>query len=336
MSETWLTVVAPLSVGSWFTHFSKDLDAPLVVGEESDDPITLADRIEDYACGRSVRFHSGHDSLLRDWVASRELRRRAIEVESQSGMAVAAGIDKLLQKRLLALADIPTPAWGDVDAPGPANTCTLRKGRNSTQSRGLAWAAHQSVGATESYWETYVAGIEYSVVLYCGGIGLTVFPPVWKGRVRDDLLPPWRRLRLVPSGLTSGTELALQRTAAAVAQLIDAWGFVEVEFILTDDGVAVVIDVNPRICGTMRIVAMATETPIFDLSDVNRSGTRIESARRFAAEVPYSGVPFAAGGVIATSRLTCSASSPEAVRSTLATHGYTASDSDWPGAWCAN
>lgn len=337
MTDEWLTVVAPSSVRSWFKHFSSGRGSVLFTGEGPDDLVGLANRLEDCAEGRGVRIHSGHDSLLRDWAVSRELLRRGVKVESQSGMAVAAGIDKVLQKRLLAQANIPVPSWGGYETVVPAGVRALVKGRNSTQSRGLAWV-EDSEGdrPPESYWEAFMPGVEYSVVLYCTPGGRTVLPTVWKGRVREDLLPPWRRQRLVPSGLSPQVEKALRETAVAVADLLDAWGFIEVEFIVSDDGVPFVIDVNPRICGTMRIAAMASGVQLFNLSDLELSGTHFVNATRFAAEVPYEGEPFAEDGVVATSRLTCAAESPQSVCEILAVHGYAESTLDWPGPWVAD
>src|SRR3954465_7797766 len=116
MSDNWLTAVAPTSVETWFYRFYSGNGPVLFIGEEPDDPTAIADRLESRAEGRAIRIHSGHDSLLRDWAVSRALRQRSVTTESQSGMAAAAGHDKLLQKRLLSLASVATPLWGNGEA----------------------------------------------------------------------------------------------------------------------------------------------------------------------------------------------------------------------------
>lgn len=333
VTETWLTVVAPDSVKSWFTLFANSSDSVLFVGEDRDDPVVLADMIEARAAGASVRIHSGHDSLLRDWSVARELAARSVVVQSQSGMSVAAGSDKVLQKQLLDLAKVPVPTWGDSGTAIPVGIRALIKGRSSTQSRGLSWARPGDSPPAGSYWEEFVPGVEYSIVLHCSPHGRTAFPPVWKGSAREDLLPPWRRLRLVPSGLPPMVAKSLQDTAIAVAQLIDAWGFVEVEFIVPVEGSPMVIDVNPRICGTMRIAAMATQVPLFDLGDRAVFGDHFIGTVRFAAEIPYHGAPFSGDDVVATSRLTCANNSAKRVREILTHYGHADAAITWPEVW---
>lgn len=332
----WLAVVAPSSVSHWYKRFSHSESEVIFPGETESGPVELCAEIEAKALRKRVRIYSGHDSLLRDWTTSLLLRERGFEVQSQSGMAVAAGLDKILQKRLLGLEGIAVPDWGSSESDLPIEGRILVKMRGATQSRGLTWARLGTLAEWGSYWESFVAGLEYSVVVHCIPGGATVFPPVWKGRVREDLVPPWQRCRLLPSGL--GVEVArkLQEIAARVCRLIDAWGFVEVEFIVPDRGDPLVVDVNPRISGTMRISGMATETPLFDMFERPVEGVTMLPPTQFAAEIPYAGTPFTRSGVIATSRITCAGDSPAQVLETLVEHGYSAGTSDWPEVWLAD
>ena len=78
------------------------------------------------------------------------------------------------------------------------------------------------------------------------------------------------------------------------------WGFLEVEFIIPLAGEPLVIDINPRLCGTMRLVAMATGERIFDWAVFPGNEDRVLPVRHYAAEIPFDGVPFISGDVIAT------------------------------------
>jgi predicted ATP-grasp superfamily ATP-dependent carboligase len=127
----------------------------------------------------------------------------------------------------------------------------------------------------------------------------------------------------------------LRDITVTIARLLEVWGFCEVEFIVPPGGTPLVIDVNPRICGTMRIVAMATELPIFDLPEVPNACDGA-AATRFAGEIPYEGVPFASDTVVATSRLTCAAGCPRDVLGTLSAYGFDVQRETLPQVWRAD
>lgn len=317
-----LTVVAPLSVRAWYAGFCGAMDDVVFVGEgaEVSDGLTaITDELAARADGRPVRLFSGHDSLVRDWVLAQELRARGLTVASQSGMASSAALDKVLQKQLLAAAGLPTPDWGLGDTAPPAGARALWKGRASTQSRDISWRTESEPAPPDQYWERWIEGVEYSVVLHREHGHTFRFPAVWKGAVREDLSPPWQRLRLVPSGADPTLLAELDRISIRIAELVDLWGFGEVEFIVGNDGRPLVTDINPRICGTMRIVAMATGLAIFDPSALTGEG--VPPAAFYAAEMPYSGPPVASPSLVATSRLTCAADSPAAALAVLAERG---------------
>jgi biotin carboxylase len=334
-----LTVVAPTSVQSWYGAFARESSPVIFVGEKELDCEAVLLRIAEVAESRPIRILSGHDSLIRDFVVGRRLRAIGVEAITQSGFASAVGIDKLLQKRMLAAAGIPVPVWGGPGDPMPPDTRILCKERDSTQSRGLRWADRMAERADHVYWEEFVPGVEYSVVLYRDGRTTTVFPVVWKGEDRLDLLPPWRRLRTVPSGLDPGTTESLIDTTVKIAEVFDTWGFIEVEFIVPWNGEPLVIDVNPRICGTLRLVAMATGVRVFDWTDFPGDQDRVLPVRRYAAEIPFDGPPFVSESVIATSRLTCSGDDSSAVRRMLTKWvdgAYVIEPNKWPAGWCAD
>lgn len=316
-----LTVIAPESVRAWYSGFCGGMDDVVFIGEDPafEEITSLANALFARAAGRPLRLLSGHDSLIRDWVLAQELRSRGLTVAAQSGMASAAALDKVLQKQLLAAAGLPVPDWGLADASPPPGTRVLWKGRSSTQSRDISWHTDGEPGPPGSYWELWIEGVEYSVVVHRDHGSTVRFPPVWKGVVREDLSPPWRRLRLVPCGADATLLAELDRVSTRIAELVDMWGFGEIEFIVGEDGQPLVTDINPRICGTMRIVAMATGLSIFDPAALTADAQ--PRARRYAAEVPYDGPPVATSTTVATSRLTCAADTPMAALALAADGG---------------
>src|ERR1022692_991951 len=334
-----LTVVAPRSLTTWYTAFAGDSSPAIFVGESELDREAILHRLAAESGGRSIRILSGHDSLIRDFAIGHMLRAKGIGVSAQSGFASALGLDKLLQKRILQAVKVPVPRWGGPGDPIAPGACILHKQRDSTQSRGLGWLAGNAKTAEDAYWEEFVPGVEYSVVLYRSPRGTVTFPIVWTGENRRDLLPPWRRLRTVPSGLDAATARYLAETSLTIAEIADVWGFMEVEFIVPPTSGPVVIDINPRVCGTMRLVAMATGERIFDWSSFPGDGDRVVPVLRYAAEVPFDGTPFTSDDVIATSRLTCSGDDARAVRQLLARWTDAvplAKDNAWPAGWRAD
>jgi hypothetical protein len=162
--------------------------------------------------------------------------------------------------------------------------------------------------------EPFVSGIEYSVVVFRVPGREVTFPVIWKGETRRDLLPPYQRLRLCPApDLTPEREAALRALSLQAAQVMDSEGFTEVELVVSDD-VAYVIEVNPRIAGTMRMAALATDTRIFDLPGrLDCAGDLFSSS--CTVEMPWLGEPWndPAQRVYCTSRLTAAAATWDGV-----------------------
>jgi hypothetical protein len=328
-----LTVVAPESVRTWYPAFAAVDDPVMFVGERPDDARVVAEAI--LRTGSfEVRLLSSHDSLCRDLAVARHLTAAGLTVRAQTPLAVRVATDKVFAREVLEGLGVGQPRWG-MEAPVGRLERVLRKRRNSTQSKGIGWVTNATSWSRDVYWEEYLDGVEYSIVLYREEDEVTVLPCVWKGRTRRDLLPPWRRLRLCPP--PRGDRVNLDQLAAlgrVVARASDIWGFAEVEFVVDDEGRPFVLDVNPRICGTMRISAMAASTPIFD---ARRFPARIRDwpAVSFAGEIPHHGPPLLRPNTIATSRITCRGSSPREVRDMLEASGDAAAGGQlgWPDAW---
>lgn len=264
---------------------------------------------------------SGHHSLRRDLMIATQLRSAGVDVHAQSKRAAELGLDKLELKRFLDHHGLATPTWGaggrlvraSEEAP------LILKERHGTQSRNIRLATSDATVLPGQYWEAFMAGVEYSVLVYVEPGRTISFPPVWKGQTSLDLLPPWRRLRVCPApGLTREQASALARLATDVCVLSEAHGYVEVEFVKVAD-LSLVLEINPRVSGVMRISALATAVPIFSVhADLTVNG--LLSPRRVAVELPYDGDPYVMPdrGIYATSRLTVAGHDVAEVTATLA------------------
>lgn len=310
-----LYLVAPPSVRSWFEHFldRRPGDRVLHVGEGSRlDLLPVLQAIDGDACSRAVVI-SSHASLARDARLTEALRCLGIAAVGPTKPAARLGTDKFAMKRFFDRHGFATPAWAPATAanlpgdPGDPGDVVVVKRRCSTQSDGTRL---QELGAAplaaDELAEAYTDGVEYSVVVYRDQQRELVFPPIWKGRTSPSLVPPWKRLRLCPDPLLAADrEAELRASARAIARAADVCGHLEVEYLLTRDGALQVLEINPRIAGTMRLAALATATPLFSLHRHSAVHADLQ-ASAFAGEVPYRGPSWSdpAAGVFATSRLT--------------------------------
>lgn len=287
----------------------------LLIGEN--DPVDareLCDRIAALG-GAAARIHSGHDSLRRDRELAQALERYGIPTMAQSLTAVTAGVDKVFARETLARAGVGLTPWGVAAVPAAADV--LVKARDSTQSRDIAWGGSEPL-PEGTYWEKWVDGQEYSVVGYRDA-GTMILPIISKGATRRDLLPPWRRARTVSPHVTPPGAADMIEATRTIVDVLDVWGFFEVEFVLPDSlvsGAVQVIEVNPRISGTLRLAAMAAHVPIFAPGAL--AGDRTIPAALVGVELPYSGPPVASDRLIATSRLTCVGESIDEIEARVA------------------
>lgn len=321
--------VAPASLRSWFGHFV-DLapgDRAVFTGEEAGADVSPLLGAIGRAPRATVIFHSSHATLGRDQLLAFRLRELGHRAECQSRLCASLGSDKILMKEFFDRYRLVSPPWARAGEPLPEvgpDTPVVIKDRHGTQSVGtrLARAGEYRLAPNE-LGELYVDGIEYSVLVYRDEHGTATFPPVWKGPTTPELVPPWRRLRLCPDPALGGAwDRRLRALGKRLAELADAHGYLEVEFLLTASGEVHLLEINPRVSGTMRLAAMATRLPIFSLHARPELRDHLGAAR-FSGEVPYSGDPItdAEGEVFATSRLTVAGQSPKEVRAKLSELG---------------
>jgi carbamoylphosphate synthase large subunit len=281
----------------------------------------VRDAIADAARFDRAVIMSGHDSLRRDLALAGELRRLGLDVHAQSARAAELGLDKVALKRFFERHGFRTPVWGSgaCTANGRNGTPIVVKDRHSTQSRNIQLASGSVAVARTQYWEVFTAGTEYSVLVYVEPARTITFPPVWKGDTAEDLLPPWRRLRICPAQSLSAEQSAtLSRFAADVCTAATAHGYVEVEFVHAGEEF-LVLEINPRVSGVMRISALAADIPLFSLhADADVEGAL--PARRVAVELPHDGDPFVIPerAIFATSRVTVAGRNLAEAMTTLA------------------
>lgn len=293
-------MLAPASVATWFEPLGGDPAAMILIGEGGRLADETVESISEAARNCVLRIHSGHDSLIRDLQLAEKLRCSGALVYSQSTEAVEAGLDKVVARRVMQDAAVPLTPWGLGETPGTEDI--LVKARESTQSRSIGWGQATRTLEPETYWEQWIDGPEYSVTGYRENSVLTLLPIVAKGPTRRDLLPPWRRPRWVKPGEPIRGAEAMYAYSSTIAEVLDIWGFFEVEFVVGED--VRVIEVNPRISGTLRLAAMAADVRIFAQGVLSNNAGILEPVLA-GLEVPYEGDPVVEPGLIATSRLTC-------------------------------
>jgi hypothetical protein len=312
------------SVTNWFSYFAEILpdDRVIHLGEQ---PHVAPDLIESIVNGgdRAV-FFSSHETLIRDLDLARRLRAAGCPALAQSGLCARLGWDKFKMKRFFDASAVVTSPWGAGRAASAlTGPFVVVKKRYGTQNVGTRLAQAQDCQlAPDEFAETFIPGVEYSVVVYRDSRGTATFPPVWKGPVSTDLVPPWRRLRLCPAPeIDAELDVRLRAIAVRIADAADAQGHLEVELLVDDDAKIFTLEINPRVSGTMRISAMATGVPIFSMfrHDDLRGAL---AAMRVAAEVPYSGPAICdpEGAVFGTSRLTVAGEDMAGVRVKIGRH----------------
>jgi hypothetical protein len=305
--------IGSTSIASWLPEFLPlGIQPTVVVPVHIDDLSTTVDSSAD----REVVLVSDHSTLPRDREWATQLARRGVRARCQSATAVAWAMDKVTMKRMLDQADVPTLPWRSADEVSPLwrqdGAPVVCKQRGGTQSEGIRIGCAADVPGADEYCEPYYDGVEYSVNVFATGTRVVALPPIWKGSTSPDLVPPWRRTRIcapfvVPADLAG----VLEHISRRIALLSEADGFIEVEFLVTEDGKPYVLEVNPRVSGTLRMSALAADQRVFGWY---RRPPAIQGYPpvAYAVEVPNAGSPrmLRDWGVYATSRLTVVGSDP--------------------------
>jgi hypothetical protein len=302
----WHHVVAPASLRTWFEFFTTNTaDQIHHVGEGDAYPGDLLGSLKE-AGATHVAVHSSHSSLLRDCDIAGELRGAGMVVVAQNRGCAEIGLDKTRMKRFLESAGFSVPSSVSTDKRWVVKRC------GGTEAAGMRLEREVPALEPGEFAEQFIDGDEFSVVLFAWGGRVITFPPVYKGPTRIDLIPPYRRPRVCPAPESFARHCqALRSVARGVAVAAGCEGWMEVEFVLTTAGEPVILEFNPRVSGTMRLSAMASRVPVFDLPHLMGSVPDDIRAVRYGAELPWRGSPIAnpAADVFATSRMTAAADS---------------------------
>jgi hypothetical protein len=325
-----LYLVAPVRYQIWLEHFLKvrDDDVLMFTGETGEIEVGDISSCLEETPGRVVVLYSTHETLDRDTRLAEWFRKEGQLVLGQSSTAVQIGLDKFRMKTFFDERGFSSPKWttlGRRQVPGCAGALVVVKTRHGTASQGmrLAQLSECNLGRDE-YCELYHDGVEYSVVVYRDQFGIAVLPPVWKGQTSRDLTPPWRRLRICPDPyMNLELERQMRVLSRKLADAMELCGHMEVEYLVRSNGELLVLEVNPRISGTMRMAAMAADLPFFSLPGNPTLRGDIKAAL-WSGEIPYTGDWFSnpESGVFATTRLSVAAKSLSGVRTKLGEYWF--------------
>jgi D-alanine-D-alanine ligase-like ATP-grasp enzyme len=320
-----LHVVAPESLRAWFRHFVQNGAGTdiLHIGTDPSVPAAvIVARMRETGATLAV-FHSSHETLLRDCALAAMLRSLGYAVLAQSAFAARLGVDKFRMRSFLQRSGLSSLPWwlpGDVAAATPPEATVVVKARSGTQSAGIRLATLRTAAPSDGeFCELYADGTEYSVMVYRDDAGDATLPPVWKGTVSRDLVPPWRRLRLCPAPAQDHElDETLRARGLRTAVAARSAGWVEVEFLVTAAGTPHVLEINPRVAGTMRIASLAAGVLPFGMHRTPAIRGHL-AAVRYAAEVPHDGpaVIDPVRSIYSTSRLTLAAHSYRDLAATL-------------------
>lgn len=299
-------IVSPISLQTWFSQFV-DLapEDSIVYSDETeciDESLLRAQLDVSGDPGKTqVIFCSSHKSLVRDCELAERLRTYGYNVTGVNRSAVLYGQNKQIMKGLFNAIGVATPAWTPLSSDDTVevirsrlqNAQYITKEHSSTSGEGNFLGDSAPPSATyHCYAEVFEEGDEYSVVALSSADTIVLFPPVWKGATRRDLSPPYKRLRVCPfPPLYSRLETQMHKIAKQLIQATGVNGLLEVEYIVTPDGRLLVIEVNPRLAGTVLMSAMATETRIFNLLARVTPGPDyiLRSATCYTIEMPWQG-----------------------------------------------
>lgn len=310
-------VVAPPSCRVWFSSFSSTPEhAVHHVGERDEDAADVLTMLLKTRARHFV-FHSSHKSLRRDVVIGKLLSSCSRRVLTQTHQATRLGLDKIQMKEFFADVSVPTPA---TPALAPDGGRWVVKQRYGTEGHGLRLVNGPPPEVSDhEYVEEFIGGEEWSVVAFSDDVRSVFLPLVWKGMAETDLCPPYRRMRLCPEPTQQTLQSAMIEITQRIIDTMPCRGWVEVEFVVDPQGVPMVLEINPRVSGTMRIAAMAAQVAIFDIPLLPELPRRLP-ATSFAIEVPWPGPAIIdpLQRVFATSRLTVAAPSREEAAAKLA------------------
>jgi predicted ATP-grasp superfamily ATP-dependent carboligase len=219
------------------------------------------------------------------------LRREGVTVVGQTRICAHLGLDKTAMKAFFLASNIPTPDSPRVNGRSARHSAWIVKRRFGTEGVGARLVVGDPPAdlCDDEYTERYVEGMEYSVHAFSDAGRIVTLPVVHHGRNRTDLTPPHRRPRACP---LTAPDPDLEEQMLEITRVIMAKsrcsGWIEAEFVVGADGAPLVLEINPRLAGTIKIAALAACVRVFDLPAFPGVSGHLPP-RIEAIEVPWSG-----------------------------------------------
>lgn len=235
---------------------------------------------------------------------------RPIPAVANSPEATAAANDKYATKTLLAAHGLPVVEAIKVEDGAQALAAAARLGypvvlkRNDGYS-GMGMRLFEDAAQMEAYYrrspgtmlvEAFAPGLELSVDVLGWEGRHRAMTVVSKGQTDRNLRRhPIYRLRLAPHPLPPALDARVREVAESAVRLLGLTGVAECEMILGGDGVPRVLEINPRIAGTLRLSAAASGIdPHRCLADMARGRFDVRALRpapAAAVQVPLRDAP---------------------------------------------
>lgn len=311
------------SISKWFSYFCSEKNYKEIVVRNLPLDNKVSEEITRIEClyGKEVEIYilSSHISLNRDICLARLLIKKGYVVYAQSDMATDYGINKVYQKEMFEVNKYLTPQW-TVSHKNINNDYLIKK-NNATEAKGVTWYNNKTSHRRDIYFEKYISGTEYSVNVFSDKMQSLAFPAVYKGVNSKELVPPYMRIRLCGK-YNNQVEIyvnKMQNIALELSKEINNYGFMEVEFLVDKEGNIYILEINPRVSGTLRIATLAAGVKCFDLYFYSKMQKSKLVARHNAYEIPYDGSTLFNNdaGIYCTSRATFLASTNNEIEDKL-------------------
>ncbi len=214
----------------------------------------------------SIVIVSSHESFLKDIDLKEQFESRGIQVNCQSNFACSLAVNKIKAKKMFDKNNIASIEWS-LDAYSATTDFVVKKSNGSMGTSVKYCKKNTNIKLENEYIEPFVEGYEFSVNVFNDRAGKSiVFPSVYKGTTGRSMIHPSNKIRLC-SNFKACSEIINQMNdmAIRVGHLIKNIGFMEVEFIVTSSSQVQILEVNPRVSGTLRMASMACNNMCFDL-----------------------------------------------------------------------
>lgn len=286
-------IICPNSVAVWIKELmsEKYLMCPVITQNEYKE-CGLGGLLNCYSNLEEVIIISSHESLEKDWSLSESFKRIGIRVNCQSLIACYIGTNKIKMKELFSVNNIPTTDW-NIELTSAFSKYVVKR-INGTMGIGMrCYDVINGISLDNEFVELFEDGLEFSLNMYSDTRGnCVVYPPVCKGRTSETVIHPYKKIRyccnfeMYEKYIQQMVEISQQ-----VGKLIDNVGFMEAEFILNDKHQVKLLEVNPRVSGTLRMSSIASQNMCFDmlLNNNRKDYKAILKCISPTLEIPYYG-----------------------------------------------